>query len=75
MRNLQCAAVAAAIVLACEAGQLGAAEVVWPWQVVELQWTAERKLAEPYVDGLPEGGPAYLTIVLAGTALLPFATM
>ena len=44
----------------------GAAETVRPWQVVDLQWTAERELANPYVDGLPDSGAPYLKVLLQG---------
>ena len=33
------------------------------WEVYEIELIAQRKLDEPYVDGLPDGGPAYVTVV------------
>ena len=33
-----------------------------PWEVFEVEMTAERELTSPYVEGLPESGPAYVTV-------------
>ena len=39
---------------------------VHPWQVYEFEMTAERELSSPYVDGLPEGGPGYVSVTFRG---------
>jgi len=32
------------------------------WEVYEIELTAQKKLDRPYVDGLPDGGAAYVTV-------------
>lgn len=59
--------VAVATVLASTAWNVRGEETVRPWQIVELQWSAQRTLTDPYVDGLPEGGSPYLKVILRRT--------
>ena len=33
-----------------------------PWEVFEVEMTAERELSSPYVEGLPEGGDSYVSV-------------
>jgi len=33
-----------------------------PWEVFEVEMTAERELSSPYVEGLPEGGDGYVRV-------------
>ena len=37
-----------------------------PWEVYELEMTAERELSRPYVEGLPEGGAGYVSVIFQG---------
>ena len=37
-----------------------------PWEVFEIEMTAERRIGNAYVEGLPEGGPGYVTAVFKG---------
>jgi hypothetical protein len=37
-----------------------------PWQAFEIELQAQTEMANPYVDGLPDHGPAYVTVVFEG---------
>ncbi|MFC1597755.1 DUF4038 domain-containing protein [Planctomycetota bacterium] len=36
------------------------------WEVFEIEMTAERQIANAYMEGLPKGGPGYVTVVFRG---------
>jgi hypothetical protein len=41
---------------------------VGPWEPFEIEMTAQGQLADPYVEGLPEGGKPYVSVMFAGTS-------
>jgi len=42
------------------------ATAVHVWEVLEIEMTAERQPGSPYVDGLPDGGPGYVSVQFRG---------
>jgi len=41
--------------------------VVGQWEVFEFTMTARGETANPYVEGLPDGGPPFVTATFTGT--------
>lgn len=61
------AAVVSLMMAAPVTGNEGQASgTVHPWEVYELEMTAERELGNPYVDGLPESGSGYVSVIFQG---------
>ena len=62
--------------LFCFSSATLAAADLHPWEVFEIELSAERQLSQPYTESLPEGSPGYVTAVFhgkSGTAERPAA--
>lgn len=62
-----CAIANLLVLLPCAANAAAEVREARVWDVVEIELTAERDLAKPYVDGLPDQGAGYVTVVFRGT--------
>jgi len=54
------------VVVLASGGGLAPAADLRPWEVYEVEMTAQRAMASPYVEGLPEGGPPCVTVAFRG---------
>ncbi len=69
MLRLVCTSLVAAFLLSpCPAtGDARQAEDdIHPWDVYELELTAQQELNSPYVDGLPDGTPGHVSVTFRG---------
>ncbi|MCR4412882.1 MAG: DUF4038 domain-containing protein [Thermoguttaceae bacterium] len=55
-----------AVAAACLPAWASDPDKVHPWTVFEIELTAQRDLAEPYREGLPDAGPGHVKVVFRG---------